>query len=244
MLEKLTIRLFAVSAIILAFAFAIHVNAQEPPTPPTPAPVLTHAKFADSPAELGGIVKYTMSVTNSGNADAESSQTLQDTLPAGVDWQLASDTWGCQITYSPVTERYVLSCESSRPLNKRSLAPDGISILDDQIRVSVVGVPTTCGSYLNVGLFNLSIVRVATATVPCPPPPVVETPTLPIPATNTPEPSQPTSTSIPATPSRIAPLPPNTGTGEVSSAPVGLILATSFTLIFISLGVAYYGRRQ
>ena len=205
-------------AAVVALTGLTQTNAQT--ATPEPSPKLTYSKIAGPAVPVGGLVTFTVSVVNSGNADSNA-QAMQDTLPAGIDWQIATDTFGCSLGPSAIVGRTLLSCGpvivEQRHINKtQDDFENGVA------SVTVVGIANVCGPLFNVALFNGFNPVAATADVLCPTPVPTATPTqTPVPSTPTPTATQPPPTATPtqfvptATPTqRIAPLPPNTGNSD------------------------------
>lgn len=236
---------------VFAFAFAGTALAVDPTPTTVPAPILTYSKVAGADAPIGGLIGYTISITNSGNASS-TSQTMQDTLPGGVDWFIASDGWGCSLSPSTLTGRVILRCESII-VGPRQLNAAKDAFVNGYVSVTVVGQAFVCGPYFNTAIFNGLFPASAVASVTCPvtptptpqpptPTPIPPTPTAtstPIPPTATAEP--PTATQPPATSTRPpgrAPGPPNTGDSQPSedTAPYlvllsGLLLAAGVSTV-------------
>lgn len=225
------------------------------PTPtPVPAPRLTYEKSTGGDVDIGGLIGFAISVTNTGNADS-SPQTVQDTLPGNVDWWIASDTWGCQLSPSTLPGRLVLRCDpvvvAKRHLNER--ADD---FVNGSASVTIIGQAFQCGPYFNVAVFNgalpsapaIAHVRCPATPTPSPTPTSTPTPTATAPpATSTPAPTAtqppPTPTEPIATPTRAA-IPGAPRTGNTTGVPADgagfpwaiISIAASFTVIFAVAG--------
>lgn len=205
------------AAIVAAFTLVPVAFAADPTPTPEPAAKLAFNKTATAETDIGGIVGYTISVTNSGNADSDS-QTMQDTLPAGVDWYIAADSWGCTLAPSVTPGRTVLRCGPA-VAGKRHLNATEDDFVNGQLSVTVFGQAYQCGAYFNVAVFNGQVPSTpAIASVRCPatPTPIPATPTPTSVATATPTPTQPpapTATVAPPTPTvaLTVPLAPKTG---------------------------------
>lgn len=207
-------------AVAIAFILGIMAyqvtNAQTPT--PEPAPILTYEKSADVE---GNLIIWTLSVTNSGDADSNS-QTVQDTLPAGVDWYILEDNINCSLVPSITDGRLRLGCDPFI-VPKRDLSGEDT---DGYRFVTIFGYASQCGFYNNAAQFNVFTVRLASALVPCPdmvtPVPPTSTPVTVIPATETPTPvstvTTPVPTSTPKIIPSITPKPPATGNG-ISTPP-------------------------
>lgn len=227
------------AAIVIAFA-AISVAYATTPTA-EPKPNLAYTKVAGLDAEPGGIITYHISVINSGNADSNS-QTMFDTLPAGIDYWIVQDNWGCELAPSSIQGRTVLRCRGAI-VEKRHLNETKDDFVNGAIYVQVAGQAWQCGTYPNVAIFNgIQPSNVAVANVKCP-----ATPT-PVPPTPTPVPPTPVATQTPvqtAVPTQVppeptktvqlpAPKPPTTGntrTGVPDSGngwPLGAIVVAVF----------------
>lgn len=235
--------LFASLIVIIGALLMVGVVHADTPTP-EPAPRLTYSKSA---AVDGHYVEWTISVTNSGDADSNS-QTVQDTLPTGSDWVIVKDTIGCELVPSLTPGRVKLDCNRFI-VPKRDLTgvdTDGIKF------VTIGGIVDKCGEYSNAALFNFVIVRATVINIPCPatptPIPATPTPTMGITTTNTPNPTQPTSTPTSTPTMRIVPLPPNTG--NYKSEPQGVAVGTydivlvSSVLVLSGLAVMAFGSRR
>lgn len=249
-----TLSPWLVIAIACAFAASIltigQVSAQSPPSPK-----LSYHKVAGPEVPIGGGISFTMSISNSGNLDS-GSQTLQDVLPDGIDWQIAPGySWDeCAI------EGQQLLC-SAATVPKPFIV--GGVIVNGSVHVTVTGIALECGDYENTAIFNSTTIRRAVASVTCPPTPtptptntpvvivVTATPTnTPFPPTLTPTPP-PSSTSTPvvvtATPTvRIAPGPPNTGGSPPSAYAESGSIAPQLAiagLVAIALGTGILGFR-
>lgn len=201
--------------ILVAVAFAAT------PTPtPEPAPRLTYSKVAGPDVDVGGLISFTISVTNSGNADS-GSQTAQDTLPGALDWFIGADTWGCALSPSSTVGRTVLRCEPAIAV-ARHLNENRDDFINGSVSVTVVAQAQTCGVFANFAVIDGSVPVSAFATVRCP---VTPTPTATVPPpTATPTPiatatAPPTATPATEEPTvvprpRVTPAPPNTGSGS------------------------------
>ena len=97
--------LFAIVVVILGALLMVRTAHADTPTP-EPTPRLTYAKVATVDNHY---VEWTLSVTNSGDADS-GSQTIQDTLPTGSDWVIVKDTIGCELVPSLGAGRVKLDC--------------------------------------------------------------------------------------------------------------------------------------
>lgn len=222
-------------AIIAAFATFATVAAQTP----TPAPKLQHTKTV---FVSGNYIQWTLAVTNTGNLDS-TSQTIQDTLPAGADWEIVDDTIGCALAPSLIPNRVKLDCNKFI-VERRHLNEAEDNFLDGFEYVSIAGVVDRCGVYVNTAVFNAEIIRSTSAEVVCPatptPVPPTATPTMsptPIPATNTPIPDVPTSTPISTQPTRIIPLPPRTGNSVEQGNNSYILLYTALGLGALAFGI-------
>ena len=190
------------------------------PTPTVaPKAVLSYNKTASPETEIGGIISYTLSVTNTGNADSNS-QTMVDTLPGGVDWWIASDSWGCSLAPSSTVGRTVLRCGGA-VVQKRHLNDAGDDFINGVISVTIFGQAYQCGSYFNTAVFNGQVPSApAIAYVKCPATPTATA--TPIPPTTTPTVVAPTQTpqivyvEVTPTPKPI-PLAPKTGNSQQAS---------------------------
>lgn len=222
-----------VSATILATAVA---------ATPTPEPAAKLAYGKSASVDAAGVIIYVISVTNSGNLDSDS-QTMQDVLPAGIEWNVAADTWGCSIDASPfLPGRAVLSCDPAI-VEKRHLNAAEDDFENGTISVSVYGGAEACGLYSNTARFNAgAISRTAAVSIPCPEAPT-PVPTATLSPTATPSPVLPTTTAAisftptpqPAvTPIRVAPGPPSTG-NTVASVPEGEGLALTVAWVLTGL---------
>ena len=252
-------------AVVLALAMIGTVVAETPTPEPTatPAPAsLTFQKFASpTVANIGNSVTYTMIVTNTGGSPA--TVTVTDVLPSNfaiVDWQITVNTFtgGCSVTLG------YLYCEGS--VAARGLGPT--DYINGTAIVAVTALARTCGDAANyASLFSPTGNQTAGAAVqilcPATPTPVPPTPTpTPVPPTATPAP--PTSTPPPtavatatpasvgvaptvsATQPRLAPFPPNTGSGM---QPVDGTNYTARKIIVViagifGLGVVVYTARK
>ena len=212
------------AAIILGLAWISVAQAVTPTPTPEPAAKLTYTKTAGDAVDIGGLIEFTISITNSGNLDSNS-QTVYDTLPGGVDWWIVEDSWGCELSASNIAGRTLLSCEPAI-VERRHLNATEDDFVNGKVSVTVVGQAFQCGPYFNVAVFNRVLPsNPAIAMVRCP-----ATPT-PIPSTNTPTPTSttvvtrvPTTTPVPtltqpiSTPtSAFIPGPPKTGNSEVAT---------------------------
>lgn len=208
-MKWITMMIAALAALTM-FGVAYAVD----PTPTaTPAPKLSFGKTGTADTDIGGIVGFTISVTNSGNADSES-QTMQDTLPGGVDWWIAADSWGCTLAPSVTAGRTVLRCGPAVAV-KRHLNATADDFVNGSLSVTVFGQAFQCGAYFNVAVFNGQIPsNPAIVNVRCPVTPTPAATSTPIP-TQTAQPTQvpPEPTKVPQKPepSRPAPKPPTTG---------------------------------
>ena len=226
------IALIAAVAVFATVVFPARRASAVDPTP-TPAAKLAFSKVATAETDIGGIIGYAISVTNSGNADSNS-QTMIDTLPAGVDWYIAADSWGCTLAPSVTLGRTVLRCGPAIA-EKRHLNDAQDDFVNGSLAVTVFGQAYQCGAYFNVAVFNGQMPSApAIAYVKCP-----ATPT-PVPATPTPTsvptatPPAPTATVAPPTPTApaVVPAPPktgNTGSGVPSEG-------NGFPWAFIAIG--------
>lgn len=242
----------AVAAFVALVGLVTQADAQTTPIP-EPAPKLAYSKLPGPAVSVGGVISFTITVTNSGNADS-GSQTMVDTLPAGVDWQIATDSFGCSLGPSAIEGRRLLSC-GPVIVEKRHINDAGDDFENGAASVTVRGVAFSCGPYFNVALFNGLNPVASTAQVLCPEtptptptqPPPTSTPTAPPAATATPTQVPPT-----ATPTRFVPLPPSTGnTGPgTADAPASPNYAALLALMLIipGLGIAstvwYVQRRE
>jgi len=242
------ILILALLGCVLALGAFSAAVAQETPTP-TPAARL---QFAKSGAVSGNVITWTVSITNSGNADS-ASQTIQDILPAGVDWNV-STVQGLDCILGPYIldpTRETLAC-TTRTVPAAYFAKDKFAIVNGFASVTVYGFAERCGSYTNTAIRNGFDVVLATVDIACPTP--VPTATATATPTQTQVPPTQTPTMIPtevptstptATPTRrVAPLPPNTGNaaGPGGDGSAGVALMGSL-LIVAGLGAGYASRR-
>jgi len=215
---------------------------------PTPVPPSAKLNFTKSGQLSDHIIVWTISIVNSGNADS-SPQTIQDILPAGVYWSVAT-VEGLDCTLSPYivdTTRQILNCDTET-VPKAYFDDTLFSIVSGIARVHIYGYAEQCGLYRNIAVRNGIDVVVATVDVPCPPTPVptatptqTQIPSTPIPATNTPTMTPVPNTPIPTSTPRIIPLPPNTGNSSGSDAVVKstyIIIFSGSLLILIGLVTA------
>ena len=230
-------------AMIAGIFTATTVNAETPTPTPTPASLSMTKSSPVSVTNLYTIVQYDIVITNSGGTKALG-VSLYDSLPTNLvsHWEIGLNTFsnGCNIDTS-----LILRCTGDVDEQKifqngsNSVTVNGIT------SVSVWGFAVNCGLTTNsaVYIYNgiLSSQVNSTVQVLCPATPVptaTQTPlptSTPIPPTNTPIP--PTSTPIilvvTATPTptnitfststpfpRVAPGPPNTGSGVTSTEPI------------------------
>ena len=243
----------------------------EPTPTPVPAPILTYSKAGSPSATIsGGVVNFTIAVTNSGNANS-TSQTMRDTLPAGVDWGISADTWGCSLSPSSLPGRTVLSCDA-RVVIARHLNDTKDAFINGSLSVTVSGVAGACGPLTNVALFNgiqpvfaaIDVVCPATPTPSPTPSPTAttaptQTPTPTAVATATPTAAlatatataPPTATVPPATatkPPGRAPGPPSTGnsggSGDSESIALWQLIVSVLLLTGLTFGISWFIRRR
>lgn len=210
-----------------------------------PVAVLSFAKSAQVD---GNRVAFTLTVQNSGLAPSDS-QTAQDTLPAGGDWFIVSDSMGCDLTTSALAGRMLLNCGPfivpPRHINE---AGDDFENGVNQVTVSAV---LECGTYRNTATFNFVEQRSSTVSIPCPETPT-PTPTQAPPtptATATPPPPTATATVPAATvsPTRNVPLPPNTGDSaphESTTTVSWLYAVLGFAALVFAVGGYIIARRN
>ncbi|MCC6959440.1 MAG: hypothetical protein IT301_06295 [Dehalococcoidia bacterium] len=220
--------------LILGLAAAVATAAE-------PSAVLS---FSNTAAVDGHYVEFSISVSNSGDADS-GSQTVQSTLPAGADWAIVEDTIGCSLAPSLLQGRTKLDCDPFI-VPKRDL--DGVDT-DGLKFVTIGGVVDQCGDISNAALFNLATIRSTTVNIPCPatPTPIPTATAPPITATTGPvelPTSTPTATIAPAKTAvpgaSTTPRPPNTGTGPADQRAVrdDRLSAALVFLIALTAGVA------
>lgn len=240
-----------------ALWFAIPVGAAPPP--PSPSLTLTKTAFAAS-VDLYDDVEFTITIFNAGNAPSgylELTDTLQGV--ALVDaWELEDDTFsaGCDITDN------VLTCAGIVPkrtyLDKEHF-PE--IFYDGRATVTIVALAMKCGTIENVARVNheyeeettrlrTNVARVTIRGCETPTPSPTATPF----ATSTLIPSTPTlaptatatvasATTVPtATPFRVAPLPPNTGSGQnVADSERSPLFAQTLSILGAFLGLTTIG---
>lgn len=232
--------------------------AQQATATPTPAPVLTFTKVAAAyDVAPGDFVSYTLTVTNSGNADAKALH-IQDPLPAGVVWFIGTDTVGCALNGT------LLVC-GPFDVGRRHLNEAEDDFVNGSVSVTVYGIaPAACGPLANAAILvdatgkpiatarsTISVRCPATAT---PTPTLTPTPTpTRLPPTEAPSsPTQPrsTPTEAPTQPpvNALTPKPPNTGSGIGSSrtADLGMWLFGGLGAGTLAFGLAgvYVSRRS
>lgn len=205
-------------AALVALATIGVVFAATPTPTPEPAPVIHFTKTA---TVVGDFVSYTITVTNSGNSQT-TDLTVVDTLPAGIDWFVMTDTMDCGIGPSATPGRELLSCGPfvTEPRHLNDAEDD---FVNGSNSVTVGGIVSRCGDFVNTALlFPSGTIASATANVPCPATPTptatpitpTATPTQP-PPTATPTMATPTEPPVSTTrPSSSTLKPPNTGSGS------------------------------
>lgn len=257
----MTKRLLAIGWLgaILAIALGIALARAPAHAQVEPGPRLTYSKVAGPEVPIGAQVSFTLRITNSGDEDA-GSQTVQDILPEGIEWSIHSYTFDeCSLT----DEGQKLVCNTA---SVPEPAIVGGQILNGAVSVTVTGFALQCGDYDNLAIFQVSIIRTATARVTCPPTPtptptntpviivVTATPTA-TPVVPTATPASPTAVLPTASPrlpgASVTPGPPNTGESiETVSQGANLALAAAGTLAIVvgatatSLIVLYRRRRE
>lgn len=184
--------------------------------------------------------------------------TIQDFLSADADWGIlyahVSDGDG---NLSPVEcdIASALTCQIRNILG-RHLNESQDDFVTGYAEIRIYGVLSKCGPIHNLALMfgggnTLPKSASADASYPCPatPTPVPPTPTTP-PSTPTAPPSTPTVAPPTATPSRIVPLPPNTGTGmaaDEQDIPIGIMILSAIAMICsasIALGWHFLDRHH
>jgi len=230
------------------FALGLYtVSAQESPTPTPPTARL---QFTKSGQVSDNIIVWTISITNTGNAPSNP-QTIQDILPAGAYWSVASiKGLDCTVGQSITdTTRQIMNCDT-KTVPKATFDQDKFAIVNGLAQVSVYGYAEKCGTYRNIAVRNGIDVVTATVDIACPTPTPTATATATatptqtstpvITATNTPTPVPSTSTPSPIPTSRIAPLPPNTGNSDSTvEATYGIIFVGSLlTLVGLTAIIA------
>ena len=218
---------------------------------PTPTPPVARLQFAKSGQVSDNIIVWTVSITNTGNADSNS-QTIQDILPAGVYWSV-STVKGLVCVVGPSitdTTRQIMTCNTDT-VPKAYFDKDKFAIVNGLASVSIYGYAEKCGIYRNIAVRNGLDVVTATVDLPCPTPtpvPPTATPTQTstpvITSTNTPIPVPPTSTPTATPTSRIAPLPPKTGNSCGTPETAYDVVLVGSLLILVGLGIAAYTARR
>lgn len=229
-----------ISAICILAGLGFYAASAQTPTP------VANMQYVKSAQVDGYLITWTLQASNSGNADS-TSQTVQDTLPAGADWVISTDDIGCNLYDSSIPGRLKLECDPFI-VQKRHLNATEDDFLNGLRTVRVSGVVDKCGIYTNTALFNTLTIRSTTVIVPCPAiitatPTMSPTPiTTPEPTTPVPTATQPISTPTP----RIVPLPPNTGNTEPAGVRDGTydVIMVSAMLILSALIVFTVGQRK
>lgn len=246
------------TGLVAALIFAAIAFAATPTPTPEPAPRLTYSKIAGPDVDVGGLISFTISVTNSGNANS-GSQTAQDTLPGALDWFIGADTWGCALSPSSTVGRTVLRCEPAIAV-ARHLNEAEDDFINGSVSVTVVAQAQTCGVFANFAVIDGAVPVSAFATVRCPvtPTPVPTATATPAPPTPTPTPiataTAPSPTALPATEEptiaprpQVTPLPPKTGSGvadDTKSTWPMFALGASFVVLLVLLALPLAVRRR
>lgn len=207
------------------------------PTQP-PQPVLTFTKTASAATvSPGAVIYFKVTIVNSGFGDA-TGLTVTDNLPSGVDWSLPAVYAGCAITDVPNNPGHQRVICAPEVIGKRHLNADQTDFINGEFDFVVYGIAGQCGSvYTNTALLTRADgsaggSNTVSITVSCPTPtPVPTTPTATPTQVITPTPTATvpiaTTTAIVTVPDVVnpitaistakAPLPPNTGSGTVST---------------------------
>lgn len=214
------VSLYAILLAIIAIAAMFVINTASA-AEPTPANIHVSAEADET---VTGFVKLTVTISNSGQTDSELVSMVTN-LP-DHDWLLSGDNWpegDCSVQGDQLT--------GSGFLEKRHLNSDSTEFVNGTATCTVVAQLPACGQYsaspfaLHKG--SIIIGNKASWASPCPTAVVpTATPTQAVP-TATPAPPTPTVapptptpqivvvTATPtSTPFRVAPLPPNTGSGH------------------------------
>lgn len=238
--------------VLATVALAGFAQTAQAATPtPTPTPANMHV-VANADESIPGFVILAVTVSNSGQTPSGLVSLIM-TLPPHL-WTLSEESWSegdCSLADNVLT--------GSGYIEARHINDAQTDFENGQARCVVVAQVAPCGSYsaspyiIHAGEEQSEIIAGNTASWSraCPAPVPTATPVPPTP-TATPVPPTLTNTAIPptptpavivvtatptATPFRIAPLPPNTGTGSDGGTPLftGVLLILA---VFIATPLA------